>query len=120
VLSRSMGAAPTETVAVFCLVTAILSLAAHLALETTAWPRDAGAWAAMIALGAGPVGIAFYFWDVGVKRGDIQLLGTASYAAPLLSTFALIASGYARPSASLVLAALLIAGGALIAARVRA
>ena len=71
-------------------------------------------------IGAGPVGLAFYLWDVGVKRGDIQLLGTASYAAPLLSTFVLIGTGYTRPSVSLVAAALLIAGGALIAARVRA
>ncbi len=33
-----------------------------------------------------PVGLAFYTWDYGVKKGDIQLLGAASYAAPLLST----------------------------------
>ena len=120
VLSRRMGSAPTETVAVFCLVTALLSAVAHLALETTVWPEGALAWIAMLALGAGPVGLAFYIWDVGVKRGDIQLLGTAAYAAPLLSTVVLIAAGYAPASAALVLAALLIAGGALIAARVRA
>ena len=120
VLSRRMGSTPTETVAVFCLVTALLSAVAHLALETTVWPEGALAWIAMLALGAGPVGLAFYIWDVGVKRGDIQLLGTAAYAAPLLSTVVLIAAGYAPASASLVLAALLIAGGALIAARVRA
>jgi drug/metabolite transporter (DMT)-like permease len=34
------------------------------------------------------VGLAFYVWDIGVKRGDIQFLGVASYAAPLLSTLA--------------------------------
>ncbi len=117
VLSRRMGAAPTETVAVFCLVTAALSAVAHLALETTVWPVDALGWASMAALGAGPVGFAFYLWDVGVKHGDIQLLGTAAYAAPLLSTIVLIATGYAEPSAGLLIAAGLIAGGALIAAR---
>jgi drug/metabolite transporter (DMT)-like permease len=116
-LSRRMGAAPTETVAFFCLATALLSALAHLALEPTVWPRDAPAWAAMLALGLGPVGFAFYLWDIGVKRGDIQLLGTASYAAPLISTLLLIAAGFARPSASLVLAAALITGGALVAAR---
>ncbi len=117
VLSRRMGAAPTETVAVFCLVTAALSGAAHLALETTVWPVDALGWASLAALGAGPVGLAFYLWDVGVKHGDIQLLGTAAYAAPLLSTIVLIATGHAEPSAGLVIAAALVAGGALIAAR---
>ena len=76
-----------------------------------------GGWAATAALGLGPVGLAFYLWDIGVKRGDIQLLGTASYAAPLMSTLLLIAAGFARPSAALLLAALLITGGALVAAR---
>ncbi len=63
------------------------------------------------------MGLAFFLWDVGVKRGDIQMLGVASYAAPLLSTLLLIATGFAAASLSLVLAAGLIAGGALVAAR---
>jgi drug/metabolite transporter (DMT)-like permease len=62
------------------------------------------------------VGLAFYTWDVGVKRGDIQMLGTASYAAPLLSTLILVLAGKATASASLAMAALLIAGGAMLAA----
>lgn len=117
VLSRRMGAAPTESVAVFCLATAILAAFAHLGLETTVWPEGAGGWAAMLALGAGPVGLAFYLWDVGMKRGDIQLLGILSYAAPLISTFVLIAAGHAEPRAGLVLSAVLIVAGALVAAR---
>jgi drug/metabolite transporter (DMT)-like permease len=116
-LSRRFGTAPTETVALFCLATAALSLAAHLALETTVWPSGPLGWAAMLALGLGPVGLAFYLWDVGVKRGDIQLLGTASYAAPLVSTVLLILAGFARPTPALLLAAALITGGALLAAR---
>jgi drug/metabolite transporter (DMT)-like permease len=71
----------------------------------------------MFALGLGPVGLAFFVWDIGVKQGDIQLLGTASYAAPLLSTLVLVASGIAAPTWSLGVAALLITGGAVIAAR---
>jgi drug/metabolite transporter (DMT)-like permease len=116
-LSRRMGTAPTDTVAFFCLATALLSALAHLALETTAWPRNTGGWLAMLALGLGPVGFAFYLWDVGVKHGDIQLLGTASYAAPLISTLLLILAGFARPSPALLVAAALITGGALLAAR---
>jgi len=65
----------------------------------------------------GPVGLAFYTWDIGVKRGDIQMLGTASYAAPLLSTLALVLAGVAAASLSLLLAAALIATGAALAAR---
>jgi drug/metabolite transporter (DMT)-like permease len=116
-LSRRLGSAPTETVTVFCLASAVLAGLAHLALETTVWPDGARAWAAAIGLGLGPVGLAFFLWDVGVKRGDIQLLGTASYAAPLLSTLVLVGAGEAEATASLIGAALLIAVGAGIAAR---
>ena len=117
VLSRRIGKTPTESVAVFCLLTAALSLAAHLALEKTAWPGTTTGWGAMLALGLGPVGLAFYVWDIGVKQGDIQVLGVASYAAPLLSTLILVAAGVAEPRWSLLLAAVLITGGALLAMR---
>jgi drug/metabolite transporter (DMT)-like permease len=116
VLSRIVGAAPTETVAGFCLVSAVLSALCHLIWETAHWPQGWGQWLAVLALGLGPVGGAFYLWDIGVKRGDLQLLGTASYAAPLLSTVALVASGIAEPSPKLGVAALLITGGAALAA----
>lgn len=117
VLSRRLGKIPTESVAVFCILTALLSLLAHLLLEQTVWPAGILGWGAMLALGIGPVGLAFYVWDIGVKQGDIQLLGVASYAAPLLSTLALIVAGAAQPRWSLLIAAALIAGGALLAAR---
>ncbi|MCV2888079.1 aromatic amino acid exporter YddG [Ruegeria aquimaris] len=117
VLSRRIGDAPTSSVAVFCLATAAASWPLHFAFETTVWPQDALAWAATIGLGLGPVGLAFYVWDIGVKRGDIQLLGTSSYAAPLLSTLVLVLTGIAAPSWTLGLAAILITGGALLAAR---
>lgn len=116
VLSRRMGEAPTEAVAVYCAAGAILSALAHLALERTVWPAGAGEWAAVAGLGLGPLGLAFYVWDYGVRRGDIQLLGVAAYAAPLLSTLALAAAGEAALTGALALAAALIAGGAALAA----
>jgi drug/metabolite transporter (DMT)-like permease len=115
--SRSFGTVPTEAVALFCFGTAALSVPCHLIWETTVWPVGAAGWMAVVALGLGPVGLAFYVWDIGMKHGDIQLLGVASYAAPLLSTVALVAAGAATASPVLGLAALLIAGGALLAAR---
>jgi drug/metabolite transporter (DMT)-like permease len=120
VLSRRLGAVPTESVTVFCLATAALSLAAHLALEETVWPGAPSGWAALILLGLGPVGAAFFTWDIGMKRGNIQMLGVASYAAPLLSTLTLIVAGLAQPTWNVALAAVLIAGGAALAARARA
>lgn len=117
VASRAFGTVPTAAVVVYCLATASLSFAVHLGFEQTQWPIGAAGWICVIALGLGPVGLAFFTWDVGMKKGDIQLLGVAAYAAPLLSTLALIAAGQAQATTTLLLAAVLITGGAVLAAR---
>lgn len=117
VLSRRLASVPTDAVAGFCAATAVLSACCHLVLETTVWPSSLPQWLAVFALGVGPVGAAFYAWDIGMKRGDIRVLGAAAYATPLLSTALLVVAGYAAPSWSLAMAALLIAGGGLIAAK---
>lgn len=119
-LSRRLGDVPTESVTVFCLGTALLSLPVHWALEPTVWPDGLRGWLSVLALGIGPVGAAFFTWDIGMKKGDIQLLGVASYAAPLLSTLALMGAGIAPPSWMIFGAALLITGGAALAARASA
>jgi drug/metabolite transporter (DMT)-like permease len=115
--SRRFGSVPTAAVAVYCLATAVLSGLAHLATETPAWPDSGLGWLAVLGLGLGPVGLAFYTWDLGVKHGDIQVLGTAAYAAPLFSTLILVLAGLATASPSLAVATVLIAGGAALATR---
>lgn len=117
VLSRRLGDVPTEIVAGFCLITAIVSLGLHFALETTSIPQTVGQWTAILLLGLFPVGLAFYTWDLGVKRGDIMVLGAASYASPLLSTLVLLVSGYAAFHWTILVACLLITFGAMIAAK---
>ncbi|KQT44633.1 hypothetical protein ASG43_13640 [Aureimonas sp. Leaf454] len=115
-LSRRLGTVPSEIVAGFCAATALLSALVHLAIEETVWPAGSSQWTAIVLLGLLPVGAAFYVWDHGVKRGDIQVLGAASYAAPLLSTLVLILAGEAAFSAPILGAALLITAGAVLAA----
>jgi drug/metabolite transporter (DMT)-like permease len=117
VLSKRFRDVPTAVVAGFCVATAMLSGLAHLIFETPAWPAGLAEWLAVLALGVVPVGAAFYVWDFGVKRGDIQLLGAASYLAPLLSTAILILAGSATFSGRIALAALLITGGAVLASK---
>ncbi|QWG13056.1 EamA family transporter [Bradyrhizobium sediminis] len=117
VMSRKLKAVPTDAVAGFCAATALLAAAVHGLVEVTVWPDTTVQWLAIAALGVGPVGAAFYAWDIGMKRGDIRVLGAASYATPLLSTAFLILAGFARPSANIAIAAILIAGGGLIAAK---
>ena len=116
-MSRRLKAVPTDAVAGFCAATALLAAIVHGFVETTVWPETAMQWLAVVALGVGPVGAAFFTWDIGMKRGDIRVLGAASYATPLLSTAFLILVGYAVASANIVFAAILIAGGGLIAAK---
>lgn len=115
--TRRFEAVSTDVVTGFCLATSILSLLCHLALETTVWPQSGSEWLAVAGLGLLPVGAAFYAWDFGVKNGDIQILGAASYSAPLLSTLVLILSGFAAPSLSIGIACLLVTGGAMLAAK---
>lgn len=117
VLSRRFGHVPTDIVTGFCLATAILSALCHLALEETVWPADLLQWLAVLGLGLGPVGLAFFAWDHGVKHGDIQVLGASSYAAPLLSTLVLVVAGFQQANWIIATACALITAGAVLAAK---
>jgi drug/metabolite transporter (DMT)-like permease len=116
VLSRRFGAVPTDTVGGFCGVTAVLAALCHGAFEQSVWPSP-GEWLALVLMGAGPTGLAFFVWDVGMKRGNIRALAGLSYATPLLSTVLLIVAGRTQPSVTLGLACLFIISGAVLASR---
>lgn len=116
-LARRFADVPTEAVIFYCAGTAVLSGLLHPFLEQTVWPEGAMQWLAVLLLGAGPVGLAFYVWDIGCKAGDIQVLGASSYAAPLLSTLILILAGMTEPTPSVLGACLLITLGAAVAAK---
>jgi drug/metabolite transporter (DMT)-like permease len=117
VMSRLLAAVSSTAVIGSCAATAIGAALLHFGLETTVLPTATGAWLAIIALGIGPVGLAFYLWDEGMKRGDIRLLGVASYSTPLLSTLILAAFGLGEATPAIWIAALLISAGALLASR---
>ncbi len=115
VLSRRFPGVPPGAMAGFCAGTAVLAGAAHLMSEATV-ALDASAWAAVLALGLGPVGAAFVLWDRGMKRGDPRLLGTLAFATPVLSTVILAAAGLAAFTVTTVAAAALVAAGGFVAA----
>lgn len=114
--SRRFGRVPTDAVGGFCAAAAILAVPCHLAFETTVWPASGTEWLAILALGVGPVGGAFFTWDIGMKHGDIQALGALAYTAPLLSTLVLIGTGLAPLTGVVAAACLLIVAGAVLAA----
>jgi drug/metabolite transporter (DMT)-like permease len=117
VASRLLAAVPSESIAVSCLATGILAFLCSRLFETWVMPGDFVAWAALIGLGAGPVGAAFLLWDIGMKRGDVSLLGVLSYASPVISTGLLVALGIAEATWLLAVACGLVVAGALIATR---
>jgi len=116
VASRFVKTVPTDAVGWFCAATATMALVCHLLWEVTVWPENLSQWAGIVGLGLGPVGIAFFTWDYGVKHGNLQLLGTLAYATPLISVLLLLAVGEGLFSASLVFSCLAIVGGSIIAA----
>lgn len=115
VLSRYFGEIPTLAVGGFCGVSALLSLGAHLLFEQTIMPTFTE-YLAIIGLGFGPTGIAFFVWDYAMKKGDIKLIGALSYATPLLSTLLLVIFGHSKPSQTVWMACALIIMGSVISA----
>jgi len=115
VLNRRFTHVPTDAVGGFCLVGATLATLCHLLFETTVWPQDGGEWLAVLALGLGPAGGAFFFWDYGVKHGNLRTLGAWSYTIPLMSTGLLLVAGIGTLTARIAVACGLIVGGALLA-----
>ncbi len=115
VASRKMSGAPTMLIGAFCGITALMSFVCHLLFEKTV-PVSGVQWIPVVLLGLGPVGLAFFAWDHGMKRGNIKLLGTLSYVAPLLSSVLLILFGRASFSWGLLAACgLIVAGSAMTA-----
>lgn len=120
VLSRLVKQVSTDAAGWFCAATALLALLCHWLWETTVWPDSMAQWVGVIGLGVGPVGIAFFTWDYGIKHGNLQLLGVLAYSAPLISALLLVLAGLAPADITLALSCLAIVIGSLIAGYRRA
>jgi drug/metabolite transporter (DMT)-like permease len=116
VLNRRFADVPTAAITVACAGVAILGALAHLLCEQTVAPT-ATQWLVLVVMGVGPVGAAFWLWDHGTKHGDIALLGSLSYLAPLLSTLLLVASGRAQAHPVQAVAIALLLAGAWLSIR---
>jgi len=94
VLNRRYAQVPSSAIIVACAGVALLGALAHALFEQTMSPTMTQ-WGVLALMGIGPVGTAFLLWDHGTKHGDISLLGSLSYLAPLLSTLLLVWAGQA-------------------------
>ncbi len=114
-LTRRLPAFPTSAVGLFGVVSGLLSIACHFALEQRAaiGSREV----ALIALtGLGPMGAAFFLWDRAMKTGDPRTIGLLSYLTPVASTALLVAVTGAAFSWLLALATAMVIGSALLGA----
>lgn len=111
---RFASVSSTATIA-FCYTVALLGLLSHSLSDETWQTPTINQWLGIIGLGIGPVGLAFFVWDYGTKRGNIQILGTLSYFAPLLSTILLIIFTEAILTTGVIIGCLGIILGAIIA-----
>ncbi len=117
-LTKRVAAFPTTAIGLFGLVSGVLSLLCHVALEPAAslQPRD---WALLVAMGLGPLGASFFLWDKALKLGDARHIGILSYITPLASTALLIVVSGRQFSASIALATVMIIGAAIMGMRAR-
>jgi drug/metabolite transporter (DMT)-like permease len=117
-LTQRVPTFPSAAIGLFGLVSGLLSLLCHALLETPV-ALSAHDWLLLIAMGLGPLGGAFYLWDAALKRGDARQIGVLSFLTPLLSTLGLLALRGEWPSLSVVLAAAMIIGAAVLGSRAR-
>ncbi len=117
--TQRVPAFSTAAVGLFGLVSGVLSLLCHWALEPTVTLQSQDWWL-LLTMGLGPLGAAFFLWDKALKLGDARQIGILSYITPLAST-ALLMIVAGRPfSWSIVLAAAMIIAAALLGTRARA
>jgi len=115
-LTRRVPHFPTAAIGGFALLSGLLSLVCHALLEPAV--SLSGRDLLLIgALGLGPMGAAFFLWDMALKRGDTRHIGILSYLTPLASTAVLVLVGGRAFTWNIALAALLIVGAALLGTR---
>ena len=103
----------TAAIGLFALVSGVLALLAHLVFESPV-VLTVSDWWLLLLLGIGPLGGAFYFWDAALKIGDPRRIGLLAFLTPLLSTTMLLLVQGRALSIELLIATVLIVGGALL------
>jgi drug/metabolite transporter (DMT)-like permease len=117
-LTKRVPAFPTAAIGLFGLVSGVLSLLCHWALEPAATLSAQDA-LLLAVMGLGPLGAAFFLWDKALKLGDARQIGILSYLTPLGSTALLMLVSGRALSWSIGLAAAMIIGAAVLGTRAR-
>lgn len=87
-LLRRLGPYTSWTTGAICLISGMLSLLCHAVLEQPVHLSSHDL-LFIVCQGVGPMGIAFYLWDYGMRHGDTRVVGILAYSIPVLSTLCL-------------------------------
>jgi drug/metabolite transporter (DMT)-like permease len=115
-MTKKVKRFPNAAIGLFCLVSGLLALVIHIAIEPAypVWIK----WQELLILGLGPMGAAFFAWDHALKHGDPRVIGSLAYLTPMLSTILLALSGRGVLDGNSVAAmGLIVAGAALGSSR---
>lgn len=110
-LTTRVPAFSTAAIGLFGLVSGVLSLLCHWALEPSV-ALSSKDWLLVVLMGFGPLGAAFFLWDKALKLGDARQIGILSYLTPLASTALLMLVSGRTLNWAIGLAALLIVSAA--------
>lgn len=106
-ISKSYGKLKPEMIGIYCGFGLVLSFCMHLYCEETVIPSFSNI-LALVFIGIATHCLAYFFWDYGIKKGNLKLLSILSYFNPIISILILILLGFAKPSIALCLATVLI------------
>jgi drug/metabolite transporter (DMT)-like permease len=115
-LTRRWGGADGRgAVLLFTLATGLAFMLGRLFLpETGAWGMRVAAEVALLALATG---LAYVFWDLAMRAGDVMLVASCSYLTPFFSTVVSCLYLRVRPSLSLWVGCVLIIAGSFLSWR---
>jgi drug/metabolite transporter (DMT)-like permease len=84
-LAKKYPDVQSASVGLFCIISGVICLALFRA--TNPWPTlSTEESLAILYMGIGPMGAAFYLWDYAMKKANHEQVAVLSYATPVLST----------------------------------
>jgi drug/metabolite transporter (DMT)-like permease len=116
VISRYTKTFSSNAIPVSFGVTGLLFLLLHFTWHESAVTAAPIAWWAMMVLGISS-SFGYFLWDVGMKHGSIQALSVMSNFVPLISTLLLIILGKTEAHPTVIVAAVLVLVGSLLAGK---
>jgi drug/metabolite transporter (DMT)-like permease len=114
---RRVHSANAASTGLCCLISGALAITTQQLISGPLVALSHSQWWTLVALGAGPMGGAFYLWNFALKEGDLRVIGVLANATPVLSTIVLSLTTSQSFPPVLALALVLIVGASAVAVR---